>query len=82
MIALETLSVKTLLGHRRLSKAIGDTGWSEVFRQVRYKAAWYVLQAVGIDRFAPGGKRCSACGAVHNQHISAAINAWPQAVWC
>lgn len=41
VLAVESLSVKNLLKNRRLSKSIADASWSELLRQVTYKAAWY-----------------------------------------
>ena len=62
LIAIEDLSVRNMMQNRKLSKAIGDCGWSEFVRQLEYKAEWYNRDVVKIDRFFPSSKRCSQCG--------------------
>lgn len=52
-IALESLSVKNMLQHPTLAKAIADVGWGEFVRQLEYKAAWYGRTMIKIDRFYP-----------------------------
>lgn len=51
-------------GRRRkagLSRSIGDAGWGELLRQLRYKCEWYGRTLVIVDRFFPSTRRCSAC---------------------
>ena len=62
VIAVESLSVSNMQKNRRLSKSIGDAGWSEFLRQLEYKAHWYGRTLAGIDRWYPSSKRCSDCG--------------------
>ena len=64
VIAIETLSVNAMKRNRRLSKSISDAGWSEFVRQIEYKAQWYGRTLIGIDRWYPSSKRCSACGRI------------------
>ncbi len=63
-VAVESLAVKHMVGNRRLARAIGDAGWGELVRQLRYKAAWYGRTLVEIDRWYPSSKRCACCGHV------------------
>lgn len=45
-----------------LNRAILDVGFSELQRQLIYKAHWAGRSTVKIDRWYPSSKRCSACG--------------------
>lgn len=49
-ICCESLPVKNMTQHPRLSKAIADVGWGEFVRQLEYKAAWYGRSVIKIDR--------------------------------
>jgi putative transposase len=61
-IVAESLAVKHLVKNRKLAKAISDAGWSEMTRQLDYKARWYGRTFVQLDRWFPGSKTCSNCG--------------------
>ncbi len=63
-ICIESLSVKAMVKHPTLAKAIHDVGWGEFVRQLAYKAAWYGRTLVRIDKWYPSSKRCAACGHV------------------
>lgn len=63
-IATETLAVKNMVKNGNLAKSISDAGWSDFVRQLEYKAKWYGRTLVGIDKWYPSSKRCSACGFV------------------
>ena len=62
VIAVESLAVSNMQKNRYLAKSISDAGWSEFVRQLEYKSLWYGRELVGIDRWYPSSKRCSACG--------------------
>ncbi len=62
VISAESLAVKNMVKNHSLAKAIHDVGWSEIVRQLEYKAKWYGRTFVQIDRFYPSSKRCSCCG--------------------
>ncbi len=62
VIAIETLSVSNMQRNPSLAKSISDASWSEFVRQLEYKAQWNRRTLVGIDRWYPSSKRCSACG--------------------
>jgi putative transposase len=63
-LAIEDLAVANLLRNRHLARAIGDAGWAELGRQLRYKAAWFGGELVVCDRWFPSTKTCSRCGTV------------------
>jgi putative transposase len=63
-ICVETLAVKYLVRNRRMAQAISDASWSELIRQLEYKAAWYGRTLVKIDKWYPSSKRCGDCGHV------------------
>jgi putative transposase len=50
-----------------LAKSISDAGWSEFVRQLEYKAQWSGRTLIGIDRWYPSSKTCSACGHVQGK---------------
>jgi putative transposase len=64
IIVLENLNVSGMLQNRHLSKAISDVSFSELRRQVEYKAKWYGEKVVIADRFYPSSKTCSECGSI------------------
>jgi len=61
MIALEDLAVANMMKNRRLSRSIGDAGWGELVRQIKYKQEWKGGSVVQIGRFFPSSKTCSVC---------------------
>ncbi len=63
-VCVESLSVKAMVNHPTLAKAIHDVGWGEFVRQLAYKAEWYGRTLVSIDKWYPSSKRCSDCGHV------------------
>jgi len=62
IVCVEDLQVKNMVKNHRLAKAISDVGWSELVRQLEYKAEWYGRTLVKIDKFYPPSKRCFDCG--------------------
>jgi IS605 OrfB family transposase len=63
-IVVEHLNVAGMLRNRRLSRAIADSGFGELRRQLAYKATWYGSTLVTADRWYPSSKTCSGCGVV------------------
>jgi len=64
VIVLEDLNVGGMMKNHCLAQAIGDVGWSELRRQIEYKAAWIGSEVMLADRWEPSSKRCSMCGAI------------------
>ncbi|MFB8200310.1 RNA-guided endonuclease InsQ/TnpB family protein [Kitasatospora purpeofusca] len=65
-IVIEDLSVRNMLGNRRLSRAVSDASWSELRSMLEYKADWYGREVVTVDRWFPSSKLCSACGTLQS----------------
>lgn len=61
-IVVEDLAVKNMVKNPKLARAISDAAWSELVRQLEYKAKWYGRNLVKIDRWFPSSKRCGNCG--------------------
>jgi len=58
LVGLEDLNVKGMLSNHCLARAISDVGFSEIRRQLEYKAEKIVV----INRWLPTSKTCSNCG--------------------
>ncbi len=63
-VIIEDLSVRNMVRNHTLARAISDASWSELRRQLKYKADWYGRTVIAIDRFYPSSKTCSACGVI------------------
>ena len=74
-VCVETLAVRQLVRNHRLAQAIAEASWSEVLRQLEYKAAWYGRALVKIDKWYPSSKRCSACGHVR-ESLPLVVRQW------
>ena len=61
-IVVEDLAVNNMVKNHKLARAISDANWSELVRQLEYKAQWYGRKLIKIDRYFPSSKRCSNCG--------------------
>jgi putative transposase len=60
-LCLEDLAVANLLGNRQLARAISDAAWTELARQLGYKAGWFGAQLAVCDRWVPSTRTCSQC---------------------
>lgn len=63
VIIAESLSIKKMMmsGTASLSKLIGEASWSELLRQIEYKASWAGRAFHKIDKFFPSSKTCNCC---------------------
>jgi len=62
-LVIEDLHVAGMMRNRRLARAIGDAGWTELSRQILYKAKWRGGEIVIADRWYPSSQICSRCDA-------------------
>jgi putative transposase len=66
-LCMEDLMVSNLMTNPRLARAISDAAWTELARQLTYKAAWFGAELVVCDRWFASTKTCSGCGIVKQQ---------------
>jgi putative transposase len=71
IIALETLNVVGMLKNHKLARAIADAAFSEIVRQLGYKAQ----QVVRVGSFYPSSKTCNECGHI-NRDLTLAERTW------
>lgn len=74
-VVIEDLSIRNMVRNHSLARAISDASWSELRRQLEYKADWYGRELVVIDRWYPSTKTCSACGHLLNR-LPLNIRSW------
>jgi putative transposase len=70
-IAIEDLNVKGMVKNRCLARSVMDGGFSEIRRQIEYKAKMTGSNVVVVDRWFPSSKACSSCGRIHDMPLSA-----------
>jgi putative transposase len=62
---IEDLNVVGMMKNRKLSQAMVDVSFGELFRQIEYKCDWYGKNLIKIGRFEPSSKTCSYCGMIN-----------------
>jgi putative transposase len=58
----EDLKTKNMLRNRHLAKAVSDSSFGEILRQLEYKCEWYGRDFRKVDTWYPSSKLCSSCG--------------------
>lgn len=76
VIVSEDLAVSNMVKNPNLSKAISDCGWSELTRQLQYKAEWYGRTYVKIGRFVPSSQMCHVCGYQNKETKDLSVRKW------
>ncbi len=72
---MEGLRVGNMVRNRHLAKSIGDSGWSEFARMIKYKSYWYGRTVKVIDAFYPSSKECSICHHI-NKELKLSQRVW------
>lgn len=62
IVVLENLNVSGMIKNRHLAKAVSDAGFSELRRQIEYKAGWNGVEVIIADMWYASSKTCSGCG--------------------
>lgn len=75
-VCAESLNVRGMLRNRKLAKHIADASWSELCRQLEYKAAWHGREFVQIDTWFPSSQTCSACGERNEAVRDLSVRKW------
>lgn len=68
-VCLEDLNVKGMIKNSKLAKAVGDASFSEIRRQIEYKADRVHL----VSMWFPSTRLCSSCGQLHKMPLSKRI---------
>lgn len=76
VIVSEDLSVSNMVKNPNLAKAISDCGWSELTRQLQYKADWYGRTYIKIGRFVPSSQMCHVCGYQNKETKDLSVRKW------
>ena len=61
IIVTETLKVSNMLKNHNLAKSIQDASFSEIMKQLTYKAKWKFKKVLQLNTFYPSSQICSHC---------------------
>ena len=61
IIVTETLKVSNMLKNHNLAKSIQDASFSEIIRQLTYKAKWNFKKILQLNTYYPSSQICSHC---------------------
>lgn len=76
LIVSEDLAVSNMVKNHKLSGAIYDVSWSELTRQIDYKAKWNGRIYIKVDRFFPSSQLCSVCGYQYVDMKDLSVRSW------
>jgi putative transposase len=76
LIGIEDLNVKGMVKNHNLAKAIHDQSWSELGRQLTYKAEVTGSHVHYSDRFFASSQLCNACGYQYVETKDLSVREW------
>ena len=76
LIGIEDLNVKGMVKNHNLAKSIHDQSWSELGRQLTYKADETGSYVHYSDRFFASSQLCGACGYRHAETKDLSVREW------
>ena len=65
VVIMEDLNVKGMMKNKHLTKAIGEMGFNDFIRIMKYKCEESNIKFIQANRFFPSSKTCSQCGCIH-----------------
>ena len=68
IITCEKLNTKKMIMAKTLSKSIIDAGFSEILRQLSYKARYKHKYFYQIDTYYPSSQKCTYCGSIDRKY--------------
>lgn len=66
VVSMETLRPSNMVKNKPRARSIQDANWSELQRQIEYKAERRGRKVVKIDQWFPSSKTCSKCDKYYN----------------
>ena len=75
IIATESLNVRGMMANGNIARAVGDAGFGELLRQIKYKAGWYGRTHLEVSQWFPSSKTCSGCGHVLDE-LNLSVREW------
>ena len=79
IIIVEDLSVKSMIensNNSNVTKSIADVSFSELVRQLEYKAKWNNRVLVKIDKYFPSSQTCNNCGFINKEVRDLSVRTW------
>ena len=79
IIVVEDLSVKSMIensSNSNITKSIADVSFSELVRQLEYKAKWNNRVLVKIDKYFPSSQTCNNCGFINKEVKDLSVRTW------
>jgi len=74
-ICMEDLNVSGMMKNGKLSRSIGEQGWSMLNTQIEYKSEWKGKNYIQIPRFVPSSRICNVCGE-YNKELKLSQRTW------